>query len=298
MTTLKISDIRPPKAGQALPASILSAEATSAHRKGNLIISLILIAVGILLILIIKSKSTEQLIDDPLIVIYTLFVTTFQLSRVAGAAMYNRSKRLLKANAIPETVPYEPMVTYVVPCKNEEGAIGKTVEMCFASDYPKDKLEVIIINDGSTDGTAQILGAKQFATLSNHFEILRSGLSAHMPILKMQIRIFLQKCRPHTTSCHSVSSRRQNQPSLLYFAAAVVLLHTVNQLWIQLWMNGLKKNFSGFRSRGEMTERLRIVCLSAAHTLFIRMTYRHSLSALLPLALSLNNRYGGKKDGS
>ncbi len=133
----------------------------ASHTRGNLLISLILAGVGILLILIVKSKSTEHLLFDPLIVLYTLFVTTFQLSRVAGAVMYDRSKRLLKAASVPEEIPYEPMVTYVVPCKNEEGAIGKTVDKCFASDYPKDKLEVIIINDGSTDGTGAVLAEKQ-----------------------------------------------------------------------------------------------------------------------------------------
>jgi hyaluronan synthase len=36
---------------------------------------------------------------------------------------------------------------------NEEDAIGHTLKQCFAAVYPKDKLEVIVINDGSTDNT-------------------------------------------------------------------------------------------------------------------------------------------------
>lgn len=123
--------------------------------------AIILAAIGILLILIIKSKTTTNLVEDPLIVIYTLFVTTFQLSRVAGAVMFERSKKILKATALPAAVPYEPMVTFVVPCKNEEKAIAKTVHKCFESDYPPEKLEVIIINDGSTDGTGAVLAEMQ-----------------------------------------------------------------------------------------------------------------------------------------
>lgn len=133
----------------------------AAHERGNLLIAVILAAIGFLLILIIKSKTTTNLVEDPLIVIYTLFVTTFQLSRVAGAVMYDRSKRVLKAHSMPASIVYEPMVSFVIPCKNEEKGIGKTVDKCFESDYPKDKLEVIIINDGSTDGTAKVLAEKK-----------------------------------------------------------------------------------------------------------------------------------------
>lgn len=154
----KIIDITPPSARQA---SSWSGAAPAAHKRGNLIISLILAAIGLVLILIIKSKTTVNLIEDPIIVIYTLFVTTFQLSRVAGAVMYDRSKRIIKETSLPEVVPYEPIVSYVIPCKNEENAIGRTVRKCFESDYPKEKLEVIIINDGSTDGTGRVLTEMQ-----------------------------------------------------------------------------------------------------------------------------------------
>jgi hyaluronan synthase len=149
-TSRTFTDIRPVNVRQ--PAM---------HERGNALIALVLVAIGILLILTIKSKTTAHLVEDPLIVVYTLFVTTFQLSRVAGAVMFDRSKKILKATGLPAHIPYEPMVSYVVPCKNEEGAIEKTVHKCFESEYPKDKLEVIIINDGSTDRTGKILAEMQ-----------------------------------------------------------------------------------------------------------------------------------------
>ena len=162
--SVKIIDIRrrfARNSARALPAKPVYGVEPAAHRRGNLIISIILAAIGILLILIVKSKSTETLLEDPIIVVYTLFVTTFQLSRVAGAVMYDRSKRIIKETSMPASEPYEPLVTYVIPCKNEEVSIGKTVDKCFESDYPKEKLEVIIINDGSTDGTQAVLEEKQ-----------------------------------------------------------------------------------------------------------------------------------------
>ena len=129
----------------------------SKHQRGSIAWTLFLVGIGIVLILLIKSKTMASLVEDPLLVAYTLFVTTFQLSRVASAAMYERTKRLVQRNALPAHIPFEPIVTYVVPCKNEEGVIAKTVAKCFESAYPKEKLEVIVINDGSTDNTAEVL---------------------------------------------------------------------------------------------------------------------------------------------
>jgi len=44
-----------------------------------------------------------------------------------------------------------PTTTIVVPCFNEEESIFGTVESLLALDYPKDKLKIMIIDDGSTD---------------------------------------------------------------------------------------------------------------------------------------------------
>lgn len=47
-------------------------------------------------------------------------------------------------------------VCIIVPCYNEEGTVGKTVESLLAMDYPKDKLEIVVVDDGSTDNTYRI----------------------------------------------------------------------------------------------------------------------------------------------
>ena len=49
---------------------------------------------------------------------------------------------------------YRPTVSVVVPSKNEEAVIGQTVNAILASDYPQDKIEIVVVNDGSTDKTA------------------------------------------------------------------------------------------------------------------------------------------------
>jgi cellulose synthase/poly-beta-1,6-N-acetylglucosamine synthase-like glycosyltransferase len=46
-----------------------------------------------------------------------------------------------------------PTVSIIVPAWNEEKGIGKTLESLQKIDYPKDKLEIIVVDDGSTDNT-------------------------------------------------------------------------------------------------------------------------------------------------
>lgn len=51
---------------------------------------------------------------------------------------------------------YYPSVTMLVPCLNEEKTLKHTIDSLLALEYPKDKLEVLIIDDGSKDGTRTI----------------------------------------------------------------------------------------------------------------------------------------------
>ena len=46
-----------------------------------------------------------------------------------------------------------PTVTIIVPCWNEEFTVSKTIHSLLSLDYPKDKLKIMIVDDGSTDKT-------------------------------------------------------------------------------------------------------------------------------------------------
>ncbi len=52
---------------------------------------------------------------------------------------------------------FEPAVTLVIPAFNEEDYIAEKAQNSLALDYPKDKLRIIFITDGSTDNTAKII---------------------------------------------------------------------------------------------------------------------------------------------
>ncbi len=51
---------------------------------------------------------------------------------------------------------YFPTVTFVVPFYNERDLLARCVESLLNLDYPKEKLEVILVNDASTDGSDAI----------------------------------------------------------------------------------------------------------------------------------------------
>lgn len=50
-----------------------------------------------------------------------------------------------------------PKVAIIVPCWNEESTIDGTVKSLLALDYPKDELRIILVNDGSTDNTKEVM---------------------------------------------------------------------------------------------------------------------------------------------
>jgi len=56
-----------------------------------------------------------------------------------------------------KSYPITPFVTLLFAAHNEEKVIYKKLENTLALDYPRDKLQVLVVNDGSTDRTAEIV---------------------------------------------------------------------------------------------------------------------------------------------
>jgi glycosyltransferase involved in cell wall biosynthesis len=64
-----------------------------------------------------------------------------------------------------ETIALEPMtkaealpfVTVVVPCRNEEKHIGRCLESILANDYPKERMEILVVDGISEDRTREIV---------------------------------------------------------------------------------------------------------------------------------------------
>lgn len=55
------------------------------------------------------------------------------------------------------TLKNYPKVAIVIPSYNAARTIGSAIEGCMLQDYPRDKLEIIVVDDGSTDETRDIV---------------------------------------------------------------------------------------------------------------------------------------------
>lgn len=58
-----------------------------------------------------------------------------------------------------------PKVTITVPCWNEEKTVYKTVRSLLSLNYPKEKLQIFLVDDGSTDHTFNVIN--RFSKYSN-----------------------------------------------------------------------------------------------------------------------------------
>ena len=62
----------------------------------------------------------------------------------------------LSTKKLHEKLSYYPSTTIIVPCWNEEKTISKTIDSLLRLHYPKNKLEIFIVDDGSTDRTWEV----------------------------------------------------------------------------------------------------------------------------------------------
>jgi poly-beta-1,6-N-acetyl-D-glucosamine synthase len=83
--------------------------------------------------------------------IVSSFVAVF-LSIVWIIVYMENRKMLLKESKSKKT----PSVTFIVPAYNEEKNIKSCIESLLNLDYPKNKVKIIVVDDGSTDRTAEI----------------------------------------------------------------------------------------------------------------------------------------------
>lgn len=112
--------------------------------KGLFALSIALLSIFLLAIAVyLKMYNTIYFWYQPFINVYSIIVGIFILSRFLIAAFY----------VPPPDEGYTPNVTVVVACMNEEDSIDRTIGRIYHEGYPLDKLEVVVVNDGSTDNT-------------------------------------------------------------------------------------------------------------------------------------------------
>ncbi|WP_292262727.1 glycosyltransferase, partial [Megasphaera sp.] len=99
-----------------------------------------------LCIVLMRTESVVYFKFNKYLYLYSIIASTFLLIKYIFGALYRPVKN--DAN-------YTPGVTILVPCFNEETWIRRTILNAMDQFYPPDKLEVIVIDDCSTDHSVE-----------------------------------------------------------------------------------------------------------------------------------------------
>lgn len=102
--------------------------------------------VAVLFVMLLRVESIIYFKYNLLLYLYSLIAAAFLLTRYLFGAFYRD---------VPINPNYTPGVSIIIPCFNEEEWISRTILSCINQDYPVDKLEVIVVDDRSTDGTVK-----------------------------------------------------------------------------------------------------------------------------------------------
>ena len=111
-----------------------------------------------------------------------------RLSRRAARLSYDNMVNINRANISKTTSLSLPLVSVIIPVFNEELVIERRLYNIFESTYPRDKIEVIVVDSGSNDRTHIIIDKKFRDKLLLIREEVRKG-KAHA------INLALKKCR-------------------------------------------------------------------------------------------------------
>jgi cellulose synthase/poly-beta-1,6-N-acetylglucosamine synthase-like glycosyltransferase len=121
-----------------------------------------------------KRKSA----GDPMIIeiLQAFFVAVISLTIVYLIRHYIFTLTVLRQaknsqpHDIKQQTDYEPTVSLLIPARNEEKVIGKLLQRIIEFTYPKDRLQVIVVNDASADNTGKI--ADHYAKICPFIEVV------------------------------------------------------------------------------------------------------------------------------
>lgn len=101
------------------------------------------------LVLIMKAGNFRLFWLDVPIFLYSILGAGYLIVRFVSASFYRR----------PKPLAVLPKITVIVPVFNEREHVGRMIAQVMESAYPAEWLQLIVINDGSTDGTAKAIEA-------------------------------------------------------------------------------------------------------------------------------------------
>lgn len=91
------------------------------------------------------------------ILIWTVYNTLLFFTSLFSFIRKERKNRSSISHNSPNDLFYDfPFVSIVVPVKNGEKVLPRLIESLLNVDYPKDKMEIILVEDGSKDRSYEL----------------------------------------------------------------------------------------------------------------------------------------------
>lgn len=118
------------------------------HARSELMMATFLLFIICLGVLLMRTESVIYFKFNKYLYLYSIIASTFLLTKYAFGFFYK---------PVPADESYTPGVTIIVPCFNEETWIRQTILNAMDQYYPQDKLEVIVVDDCSTDNSAKVI---------------------------------------------------------------------------------------------------------------------------------------------
>lgn len=134
-----------------------------------------------------------------LILYCSLFISLFFEVFLLITYLEVRQELDLEEKYLGKNIRRFPTVTIIVPCFNEEHTVGNTIRSLLNLDYPKERLSIIIVDDGSTDGTRHRL-----ALFESHPQI--SVLSKENGGKHTALNLALEKVKSELVGCLDADS--------------------------------------------------------------------------------------------
>lgn len=110
---------------------------------------------------------------ETILLYFFLFVTTYLEIFILTTYLSRRKEIEKEGKRSPDDLSTYLSTTIVIPCFNEEKTVARTFESILDLDYPKDKLKIIAVDDGSTDNTWNVLS--QYHAKYPQIEILKKA---------------------------------------------------------------------------------------------------------------------------
>jgi len=108
---------------------------------------------------------------EALFLILTFVMTAYLIRHyVFTLSVLNHTSKRKKAAVTTKKEAYQPPVSILIPAHNEERVIGRILQGMTKLTYPKDKMQVIVIDDASTDDTGET--AEGYAKSCNYIKVI------------------------------------------------------------------------------------------------------------------------------